>query len=222
MVVFHFTYDLQLFGYAPPGTVFSPGWQIFARAVAGSFIFLAGFSLYLAHRDRIHWRKALHRLALLAAAAALVTGATYVGMPDQFIYFGILHSITVSSVIGLAFLRLPASVTLIAGAAVLAMARGLHAEFFNAPMLLWLGLGTETRRAMDFEPTFPWLAPLLFGLAVAKLLAHRGLLARLSDQAAPSKGLRLLAWPGQHSLAIYLCHQPILIGLLWCVTQLIG
>jgi uncharacterized membrane protein len=32
--------------------------------------------------------------------------------------------------------------------------------------------------------------------------------------------LRRLAWPGQHSLVIYLVHQPILIALIWVASSL--
>ncbi len=43
----------ELFGHLPPGTVAMPGgWAIFARLVAGSFLFLAGVSLVLAHGRR--------------------------------------------------------------------------------------------------------------------------------------------------------------------------
>ena len=39
MVTFHFTYDLEMFGFIPSGTTTHGGWAIFARATAGSFLF---------------------------------------------------------------------------------------------------------------------------------------------------------------------------------------
>lgn len=224
MIVFHFTYDLEMFCYIPQGTLFLWGWQVYARLVAGSFLFLAGFSLCLAHDPQIRWQNALNRLLRLAAAAALVSIATYFAMPDSFIFFGILHSITAASVIGLAVLalRVPPALVLLMGIAVLAAARWLHSALLDAPLLLWLGLGTQTRQSLDYEPLFPWLAPFLFGLALAKLTTHWRLFApRSGTQIPPATSLRRLAWPGQHSLVIYLCHQPILIGLMWCITQVI-
>ena len=220
MVVFHFTYDLEMFGYLTPGTMYLWGWQAFASLVAGSFLFLAGFSLALAHGAGIRWPAAARRLLTLGAAAALVTTATYLAMPDSFIFFGILHSITAASVIGLALLalRAPAPLILLAAAAVFAAARWLKTSAFDAPWLLWLGLGTQPRLSLDYEPLFPWLAPFLLGLGIARLVMQHGLLAR---RTSPPPALRVLAWPGQHSLAIYLIHQPVLISLLWAVTQVI-
>ena len=42
MVIFHFTFDLQMFGHIPPDTLYQPFWHYFARMVAGSFLFLSG------------------------------------------------------------------------------------------------------------------------------------------------------------------------------------
>lgn len=222
MVIFHFNFDLEMFGYTPQGTMFAWGWQIFARLVAGSFLFLAGFSLFLAHGDHIRWPKLWRRLLLLGGAAAMVTVATYIGMPDQFIYFGILHSITAATLIGLAALRLPAWLVLLAGGAVLVVANTVELEIFNPIWLQWTGLGTNWRQSLDFEPLFPWLAPFLFGLGTAKLAIRWGLLDRRPQAVTPAnKVLETLAWPGKHSLAIYLAHQPILIGLMWAATQFI-
>lgn len=220
MALFHFAFDLQMFGHLPAGTTTSGGWAIFARAIAGSFLFLAGISLALAHGRGIRWRSALRRLARVAAAAAAITLATRIALPDQFIFFGILHSIAFASLAGLAFVRLPPVVPLLAALAVWLAPRWLFLPAFDAPALQWVGLGTLIPRSVDFVPVFPWFAPVLLGIALGTALARRGALERLAAwPSRPSRTLARLAWPGQHSLAVYLLHQPVLIALLWAATQ---
>ena len=109
MVCFHIVFDLQMFGHLPFGTTLHPVFYWHARLVAGSFLFLAGVSLWLAHGQGIHWPAFWRRWIKLVAAAALVTVATYVALPEYFVYFGILHCIAASSLIGLLALRLPAA-----------------------------------------------------------------------------------------------------------------
>lgn len=218
MVVFHFTRDLEQFGLIAPGTTLGAGWSMFSRAVAGSFLFLSGVSLWLAQGQGIRWRAFLRRLAVLVAAAGLISAATFVAMPDAFIYFGILHSIAVASVLGLAFLRLPALVTIAAGMIVLIVPQLWPAGLVDAPWLVWTGLTTSVPRTLDYEPVFPWFAPFLFGIAFARLMAGAGLLPTGGD--APAPLWRWLGWPGRHSLAIYLLHQPALIGAIWLWLRL--
>jgi uncharacterized membrane protein len=220
MVLFHFTRDLEQFGLIAPGTTLAGGWAAFAKAVAGSFLFLAGVSLWVAHGQGIRWRAFLRRLAMLAGAAGLVTLTTWVAMPDAFIFFGILHSIAVASVLGLAFLRLPAPVTLAAGVAVLILPQVWRPAAFDVPWLVWTGLSATVPRTLDFEPVFPWFAPFLFGIAFARLAAGAGLMP--APTAAPAAPWRWLGWPGRHSLAIYLLHQPVLIGAIWLWLRVSG
>ncbi len=206
MVVFHFTVDLQMFGYVPPDTTFQPFWYYFARLVAGSFLFLAGISLWLAHGNRLRWPAFWRRFAKIAAAALLVSVVSRWTTPAAPIHFGILHAIAACSLIALAFLRLSPFVTLATAAAVFALQWAIQSPVFDPIWLVWTGLA-ETRPPMaDYVPVFPWLAPCLAGLAVAKLNA----LPRLGLQ--PTPALRALTFPGRHSLIIYLLHQPILIA----------
>lgn len=220
MAVFHFTFDLQMFGHIPDGTTTTGGWAIFARVIAGSFLFLAGISLALAHGRGIRWRSAAKRLAMIAAAAAAITLVTWLAIPDQFIFFGILHSIAFCSLVGLGFVRLPPLVPLVAALAVFIAPRLLFLPAFDAPWLQWIGLGTLLPRTVDFVPVFPWLAPVLAGIALGNALDRRGIWARLVP-AHPPRALVWLAWPGQHSLAVYLLHQPVLIALVWAATQIL-
>ncbi len=220
MATYHFTYDLEMFGYIPPGTVVTGGWAIFARIVAGSFLFLSGVSLYLAHGNGIRWGAFGRRFAKLAAAAAVITLGTLYVMPETFIFFGILHSIAVAGVIGLAFLRLPAVVTLACAVAVALAKPYLQTGFFDAGPLAFLGLSTWHVRSVDFVPVVPWLAASLAGIGFAKLGSAAGLWSWLGGKF--SQAGRIIGWPGRHSLLIYLIHQPVLIGGLWLVTKIMA
>ena len=67
-------------------------------------------------------------------------------------------------------------------------------------------------------PLLPWLGPVLIGIAAANIARTSGLLARLAS--GPHNNL--LARIGRHSLAFYLIHQPVLLGLAYlnsCVAS---
>lgn len=223
MAVFHCTFDLELFGIAAPGTMQTPFWRSFAMLTAGSFILVAGISLRLAHRDRIHWRAFFKRFAVVALAAGAVTGATFIFIPQGFVYFGILHSIALSSLVGLAVLRLPVLLLVPLAAAVAWLPLAYRNEMFTAPWLLWTGLAPRIPYTVDFEPFFPWFAPFLVGIVLAKLAERGPLLARLRARPpSTSRLFRAMAWAGRHSLLVYLVHQPILIALTWTLAKMLG
>ncbi len=222
MVIFHFTFDLVLFGFLPADTMRTGFWPNFARVIAGSFLFIAGISLWLAHSKGIRWRPFLRRLAVLALAAAAISAATYAAMPARFIQFGILHCIAVSSVAALLFLRLPVWVGFLSAAGVLVLPFVWRSPVFDAPWLVWTGLSQTWPPSVDYVPVFPWFAPVLLGVLAARIVGAR----RRSMPAAPSSRplpalLGPLAWAGRHSLWVYLLHQPILIGLVWGARELV-
>ena len=219
MVVFHFTFDLELFGHVAPGTTRTAPWALFARLVAGSFLFLAGVSLVLAHGQGIRWRGFLRRLAMVAGAALVITIATRIAIPHAFIYFGILHSIAAASLIGLAFLRAPVWLILASAVAAFALPEVARAPLFDTRWLAWTGLAASTPPSFDFVPVLPWVSAFLLGMAAGRAGVAAGLWDRLRDP-APAPFIRVLAWPGRHSLAVYLLHQPVLIGLLWLAARL--
>jgi uncharacterized membrane protein len=221
MAVFHFTFDLELFGLVPQGTTMLPSWRWLAYLTAGTFLFLAGASLWLAHGQAIRWGGYWRRLAMVGAAALAITVATYVAMPDAFIFFGILHCIAAASLLGLAFLRLPAAVLIVLGVAVIWLPQVLRIEALNAPWLWWTGLQATSARSVDYVPIFPWFGPFLFGIATARLMTRAGAWDRLAQWRAGPVA-RALAWPGRHSLAVYLIHQPVLISLVWVAAHLRG
>lgn len=216
MVAFHFSYDLLMFGFLAPSYAGTAFFYFHARIVAGAFILLAGIGLWLTHDAQIDWPKFIFRFGKIAAAAALVTVATRIAMPDSYVYFGILHAIALYSLLGLAFLRVPGLVVLAVGVAIFLGADLLRSPAFDIPVLKFLGLSTTPAYTIDFEPVFPWFGTFLIGLAIGKIGSSFGLWRSLALWPFRSGAvLRGLVWPARHSLAIYLIHQPILLGLVW-------
>ena len=217
MIAFHFRFDLVIFGHLPPQTTATAFFYWHARLVAGAFLFLAGLSLWLAHGEGVRWPAFWRRQAILITAAALVSLATFFALPEAWIFFGILHSIALGSLLSLPFLRLPAALTLASGAAIMIGATVLPPILeWNHPGLRWIGLQTLPTNTMDLEPLFPWFGVLLLGLGFGRLMRPIWPGLHLPDRPIT----RALAWPGQRSLAIYLLHQPFLMGLIWTCGQL--
>ena len=219
MASYHFTWDLEFFGYASLGLTAHGPWKIYARCIASTFLFLVGVSLLLAHGQRIRWPGFWKRLAMVAAAAAAITLVTYFATPGSFIFFGILHQIALASLLGLLFLRLPALVTLAAAALAIAAPFYLRSPVFDHPALLWVGLSTADPRSNDYVPLFPWFGAVLAGIGIAKLAKAAGLFERLA-LVSTGQALNPLSFIGRHSLAFYLLHQPVLIASVWLFAQI--
>ena len=218
MAVYHFSWDLGFFGLADLGVTESPFWIAFARATAGSFLALAGVSLFLGHGEQFRPRPYLRRLAMIIAAAAAITLASWFADPDGIIWFGILHCIAVSSVLGLAFLRLPVPLILVAALACLVAPALFISSWFNSPGWLWLGLSAEAPPSNDYNPLLPWFGIFLCGIAAARLaLAVRSKPDWSALWQPTNVAHRMLILAGQHSLLVYLVHQPLLLGILWLV-----
>jgi uncharacterized membrane protein len=220
MASYHFTWDLEYFGYVGPGTATQGFFRIYARCIASSFLFLVGVSLVLAHGRGIRWQPFRKRLAMVAAAAIVISVATWFIFADEWIYFGILHNIVLSSLIGLLFVRLPwvvpALVAILIVAAMLvdntAMPGLMDSPLFDTRWLAWIGFAEMPPRSNDYVPLFPWVAAMLAGMAAAGLVTTRGWQHRL---AGIQTRQNILTMAGRHSLAFYLIHQPVLLGLLY-------
>jgi uncharacterized membrane protein len=218
MASYHFTWDLGFFGYTDASLTAFGGWKFYARCIASTFLFLVGVSLVLAHGRTIRWRGFWKRLVMIVAAAAAITAATLFATPDSFIFFGILHEIALASVLGLIFLRVPALLTALVAALVVAAPFYLRLPLFDHPALWWVGLSTVPPRSNDYVPLFPWFGAVLDGIAATRLATAFGLLARLGGFSL-GRWAHPLVFIGRHSLAFYLIHQPVLIASVWLFSQ---
>ena len=215
MTIFHFAFDLELLGIEEPGFISQPHWKYFARIIASSFLFLVGFGLFLAHGNGVRWPSWRWRMLKIVAAALLITIATLFATPNQFIFFGILHSIAFASVAGLFFLSVPVAVLTGAAAAVFVIGAGFETSALDHWIWWWSGLSETRIVSSDYVPVFPWLSAPLLGMACAKLMSQKGWLEALAIPELASGPSRLVKFIGRHSLVYYLLHQPVMIALIY-------
>ncbi len=222
MAIYHFTWDLEFFGYLPTATIVEPGWKYFARAIASSFLLLVGISLVLAHGHRFGAKPFLRRLIKVAVAAALVSLATWLIMPGGFVFFGILHIIALGSVLALPLLRLPWQASVLAAGFFIIGARIFSSPYFDAPVWYWTGLSSKLPHSNDYEPVFPWFSAIALGVAIALVAKKYRLFDRLTELSPSGQLSSALAFLGRHSLLTYLVHQPVLFGSLYVFVALTG
>ena len=226
MVIYHFAYDLTLFGYYQANVFVGP-WRTFARTTAILFIGLAGGSLALSYaraRNRESgwalYQGYLTRGLKLIGWGMVITLVTWAYMGKAVVIFGILHLIGASTVLAYPFLSLRWP-NLAIGAGMIALGIYLNRLPISHPWLLLLGLRPRSLFQLDYFPLLPWFGVALLGVFAGQLLYSGG--ARQFDlPSEPGRsGVRALTWLGRRSLAIYLAHQPILF-MLFTLASVIG
>ena len=96
MVIFHFGYDLSIFGWAHYNTSEDIEWRIFRSIIVSGFLLAVGMSSYLAYQKSINKKKLAKTVGKLFAVSLLITIGSLILDPNTLVYFGIIHFITVA------------------------------------------------------------------------------------------------------------------------------
>ena len=222
MVAFHFTWDLGFFRIIPYDISFETEGRVLAHVIAGTFLWAVGAALVLAHRGGFEPRAFLIRFGKIAGAAAIVSVGTYFALQDEWIFFGVLHCIALSSLLALPFLTAPMAVVGLALIAAFALPALLVHPALDQPWLYWLGLNQTIPRTNDYVPFLPWFGVVLGGMLATRAVLASSRLATLAEHHANHRPARVLTWLGRRALPIYLLHQPILMALLWALVTVAG
>lgn len=218
VIAFHVFYDLKYFFGVLGDDPVSGFWRFEQKLAAVSFIMLAGVAGALIgqrYSGKEVWRKNGLRAARLISLGMVITLATGLFNKSMTVWFGILHFLGTAILLTTPLLRfrwvnVALGLAALSGGVVLA---GLRAE---TAWGLPLGLRPFGFQSFDYYPLLPWFGVLLFGIAAGNGLYPSG---EAKIKRPPHAVEKPLIFLGKHSLAIYLLHQPLILGLL---TVLLG
>ena len=204
MVIYHFLYDLALFGVITWAQMFCTPLNVMQKFICCSFILLAGAS---ARFSRSNLR---HGLIVIAAGVIVAIGGAVGG---QTIRFGVLQLLGWSMVsyhfAGKHLQKIPGAIL-----AALSLALYFFSDWWTGTIRVashWLyplGLMYPGFSSADYFPLLPWFFLFVIGTVLGGwFLQHRD--NHILTAPLPAAATFL----GRHSLIIYLIHQPILFGL---------
>jgi len=218
MTMFHFSFDLNQFGYIRQNFYTDPVWTWQRTAIVSLFLFCAGVGQAIAVAQGQSWPRFWRRWAQVAACALLVSAGSWWMYPSSFIYFGVLHGLALMLVVARLTTHWGRGLWLLGGLAIASKfiayyaldtwASGQLIQIMNAPWLNWLGWITHKPVTEDYVPLLPWLGVVWWGVATGSWLART---QQASALALPGLA-RPLAVLGRWSLSYYMLHQPLLMG----------
>ena len=219
MALYHFSFDLNHFGYWKQDFYNNPVWTWQRTCILSLFLLCVGLGQTVAVSRGQTRQQFWRRWVQVAGGALLVSAGSWLMYPRSFIYFGVLHGIAVMLILARVsaarstpvLIALGVAAVVAKSAAPMLLGGSAWGAMFNSPLLNWLGLITRKPVTEDYVPVLPWMALVWWGMAIGRwcLAHHPQALAWSPPPLAPH-----LAWLGRWSLSFYLLHQPILIGVL--------
>lgn len=217
MIVYHLLYDLTSIYNDGPPWMMSRSTDIWQEYICISFILIAGIC--------IPYTKSPLRHAVIVLGCAIgISLVTYAFMPEQFISFGILHMLGVSMLVYVIF-KVPLSrVNNIIGFIISIFLALLTWNVVNGYIGIWkftwtipefsskylfpLGLVDGSFSSADYFPLLPYFFIFTAGVFLSDWIKRWPAWTKKTH-------VRPLEYIGQHTLVLYLAHQPVILSCLY-------
>lgn len=207
MIYFHTVFDLKEFYYLPISYETGINFYI-GKTSAILFMLISGVSTHLS-------RNTVKRGLRVFLYAMLLTVVSHLFNPYYGVKFGILHFLGTSMMLSPIFKKINKYLQIILGITIIILGNFVATIPTQYTFLFPLGLMGPGFLSSDYYPLLPWFGVFLFGMALGKLLytEKRSIFSfNIKDN--------VISKAGQHTLIIYLIHQPLIYGLLMGIKYL--
>lgn len=224
MVLYHTVWDLiNIFNWIEDDNLeqYLYVWQ---QSICWSFIFLSGFCSQLGHRQ-------IKRGIEISIWGFIITAVTFLFTPKIAIFFGVLtflgSAMLLTAILSSLLKKIPTVLGLTASLLLFTLLRNINKGFlgfepwnlsplpeqlYEGIFATYLGFTDKNFASSDYFSLLPWLFLFLSGYFCCRFCQENNLMPFLQKHLSA-----MLECLGQHSLKIYLLHQPaiylILLGL---------
>ena len=223
VVIYHLYYSLAVVFRMGDFAKAYQTMRIWQPILPAAFILISGISFHLS-------RSNVKRGIKLLLISILITTTLGLVIPDQIIWFGIIHFLAIVNIVfGLLkkyIDRIPVWCIFIF-AFLFLLTYNVHRGYlgiegilsYKLPEFFYLtdftaplGFYSSTFYSADYCPVLPWVFMFLIGTILGRCVEN------LPDILSEMH-IKPLAFVGRHTLIIYLTHQPIIVGILYLITQ---
>lgn len=227
MIGFHGMWDLvYLFGVSAEWMKGTAGY-LWQQSICWTFILLSGFCWSLG-------RQQMKRGIQVWCCGLLISVVTWVVMPESKILFGILTFLGTAMLLLIPIQKFLEKITPLIGAAgsmlLFLLFRNINdgwlgfekwnlvklpEALYEGWAMTYLGFTPKSFWSTDYFAVLPWFFLFVTGYFLYRYLQEKD---RLSVFRA--RHMRRIEWLGQHSLWVYLLHQPLVYGVLYIVFRI--
>lgn len=223
MILGHMLWNLDFYGIAPLDRGVYSALQMIAPNL---FFLLVGICVVVGLKKKElkgiaavnnYYKHLFIRGLKIFCLGMLLTVATMIVLPDKPILFGVLHCIGFSIVLTIPFLKYR-NYTILFSLIIILSGSVVSQYVVNKPTIFHLAFGLHQKNiwsyTVDYFPLIPWFGICLLGVVIGDWLYCGDCRRFRFPDLSKYRPVKICSWIGQHSLGIYLLHQPILAGLL--------
>jgi uncharacterized membrane protein len=223
MVIYHSLYNLaEIFSVEIPGWTAGNPMKWLQLLIAFLFVTISGIVSRFSRNN-------IKRGCVCFLCGMVITLFTLLFMPSQKILFGILHFLGTAMVIyGICepfFDKINCYLGIAFSVLGFIFTYGISDQYLGIPGVFSLNIPMSARQfsflfpigilpyefySADYYAVFPWIFLFLAGTYIGKIFREKG-----APKWMYRKRLGALVWIGQHSLLIYMVHQPVIYGLMY-------
>jgi len=221
MIFGHILWDLDYFNLVPINNIVYSALQ---KTVPPLFFIIVGISLIVSKKksefktkneENKYYKNLISRGIKIFGLGMIITLLSLIFLPNRVVFFGVLHCIGISIILSVPFLKYR-NYNFLFSLIIIFTWTFIGSIHVNSPSIIHLALGFHQidiwQHTVDYFPLIPWFGVCLLGITIGDWLYCGNTRIFKMIDLSKYRLARFFSWVGQHSLGIYLIHQPLITG----------